>query len=126
MPQASDASRSDRNNVIRGHFARSDQWDWAVLCSDGKESTIRIFWGAPTACAASVRPANELDYFNDLDHSYNRIIRSVSEQDLRGWSEPPHSGVMTHDGIQDEWLEKTATAIYCDGRAWITVALAGS
>ncbi len=33
------------SNVIHGEFARHGQEDWAVLCSNGRSSTIMIYWG---------------------------------------------------------------------------------
>ena len=36
---------AEPNNVIHGEFTRRGQEDWAVLCSNGKTSTIVIFWG---------------------------------------------------------------------------------
>jgi hypothetical protein len=53
---------AEPNNVIHGEFTRHGQEDWAVLCSNGKASTIVIFWGKATACPASLARLDDAHY----------------------------------------------------------------
>ena len=54
-PGVTEATQA-RMNVIAGHFARNDQVDWAALCYKNGQSSILVFWGKPTACAAELAP----------------------------------------------------------------------
>ncbi len=39
-----DHARRDGRNVIRGEFARAGQSDWAVLCRQGNDASILVYW----------------------------------------------------------------------------------
>jgi hypothetical protein len=131
IPQVIDSPvGAGSTNVIRGHFAGSKQIDWAVLCSRKGRSTIVVAWGAPTRCPAEivqVTAADDNNYVQDVGGgpmAFSRALRAVSEQDLRGWSEPPPPGVMEHQGIVDEFVGKAGTVFYCTGIEWKMVASA--
>src|SRR5918993_661210 len=36
------------HNVIRGQFARKGQFDWVILCSRNRVSSILVFWNGST------------------------------------------------------------------------------
>jgi hypothetical protein len=82
----SDAAAAAPTNVIRGEFARAGQEDWAVLCSNGKSSTIVIFWGRETACPGSLARLEDAHYLTAGGKSkslhYSRAIRALGENDL--------------------------------------------
>jgi len=52
IPQSSDEAMP--HNIIRGQFARAGQYDWAVVCSKKKFSTILVLWGGQARCSKRV------------------------------------------------------------------------
>ena len=112
-------------NVARGSFARKGQIDIAVLCVEGHHSRILVFWGRPTACSAAIddRVSKRME---GAAVDADRVILAVNVRDVAAWSGPPEPGVMTHDGIEDMWAEKTAVVHYCEAGRWRVVARASS
>ena len=111
-------------NVIHGEFAREGQEDWAVLCSNGKSSTIVIFWGKPTSCPASLARLDDAHYLKrmpdprDKALHYLRMIRALGEDELD--NRPGLTGLrpLKHQGIDDRFVGKSSAFFYCDGGKW--------
>jgi hypothetical protein len=121
----SDAARSTPTNVIEGECAKKGQKDWAALCSNGKTSTIVIFWSKPTSCPASLARLDDAHYLKpaanagkDKTMHYSRSIRALGETDLD--DRPGLSALkpLKHQGIDDRFVGKSSAFFYCDAGKW--------
>ena len=115
------------NNVISGGFAKKGQISWAVLCSRGGVSSILVFWDSATESPAEL--AKYLDdaywlgnaregfhYYRHLmvaDRDY--ILVHYNEYDRSKQAPPP----ITHDGIDDGFLEKGSEVFYYYRGKWL-------
>jgi hypothetical protein len=117
-----------RNNVIRGHFEKPGQLDWAALCLQGNTSIILVFWNGSAKSPTPLAPLDETiadskrGYFRILHVADGKFIRShydTSAPDL-----DPLPKLLSHDGIEDGIFEKGSSVHYFDNGKWL--ALAGS
>ena len=69
---------STPHNVIRGQFARRGQFDWAVLCSRNRVSSILVFWNGSTKSVAEIASEDDKDYLQKIDDTENRLLQSDS------------------------------------------------
>ena len=102
---------AEPNNVIHGEFTRRGQEDWAVLCSNGKTSTIVIFWGKATACPASLARLDDAHYLKagkDKKLQYSRSIRALGESGLDERAGVAGLKPMSHQGIDDRFVGKSS------------------
>ena len=126
---AAQMTPSERNaaptNVIEGEFAKKGQKDWAALCSNGKTSTIVIFFGKPTSCPASLARLDDAHYLKPAANAgksktlhYSRSIRPLGESDLD--DRPGLTGLkpLKHQGIDDRFVGKSSAFFYCDAGKW--------
>jgi hypothetical protein len=116
-----EAVGAEPNNVIRGEFARHGQEDWAVLCSNGKTSTIVIFWGAATACPASLARLDDAHYLKaekDKKLHYSRAIRAFGEGGLDERAGLAGLKPLKHEGIDDRFVGKSSAFFYCVDGKW--------
>lgn len=112
---------AELNNVIRGDFTRRGQEDWAVLCSNGKTSTIVIFWGKATVCPASLARLDDAHYLKlgkDKKLHYSRSIRALGESGLDGRAGVAGLKPMAHQGIDDRFVGKSSAFFYCVDGKW--------
>jgi hypothetical protein len=127
IPQEAFGGGNNANNVIAGEFAQRGQKDWAILCSKDRNSSILVFWGRPTSCSAEIRSEVDAKYLQGDGTGrfvYSRGIRAVTEAQLRGYADHPPAGLMKHQGIEDAFIGKGSTVVYCiDGR-WKDIASA--
>jgi hypothetical protein len=113
--------RSGASNIIHGEFARRGQEDWAVLCSNGKTSTIVIFWGKATACPASLARLDDAHYLKpgkDKKLHYSRSIRPLGESDLGDRAGIASLRPLQHQGIDDRFIGKSSAFFYCNEGKW--------
>ena len=54
------------HNVIRGEFAKPNQFDWAVLCSRKRISAILVFWNGSTKSVAEIARADDRGYLQTI------------------------------------------------------------
>jgi hypothetical protein len=109
------------NNVIHGEFTRRGQEDWAVLCSNGKTSTIVIFWGKATGCPASLARLDDAHYLKagkDRKLHYSRSIRALGESGLDERAGLAGLKPLKHEGIDDRFVGKSSAFFYCDAGKW--------
>lgn len=112
---------AEPNNVIHGEFTRHGQGDWAVLCSNGKTSTIVILWGAATGCPASLARLDDAHYLKarkDKKVHYSRSIRALGEAGLDERAGVAGLKPMSHEGIDDRFVGKSSAFFYCDAGKW--------
>ena len=93
----------------KGEFAAPGQIDLAVVCKFIDGSKIRIFWGGPNKCESSV-------------NSHGQYIRTVDSKFIfehyqrYGGPKPPE---ITHDAIDDVFVEASSIVKYCDRGKWV-------
>ncbi len=115
----------DHTNAIKGEFAIKGQKDWAVLCSTNGKSRIHIFWGGANRCPSVIAEESDEEYLyrqsNDA-WEYYRGLGKVGEKfiiehyEAYGGPKPPP---ITHDAIDDRWLEKASVVHYCHQGKWL-------
>jgi hypothetical protein len=105
-------------NVVRGHFQRSGQLDWAVLCSVAGVSTILVYWDGQPDSLAALASGADAAYRQDVGGGRIGFSRAVGVVDARyirqhfkwyGGTEPPP---LDHEGISDAFVEK-ASVVWC-------------
>jgi hypothetical protein len=111
------------NNIIRGEFATPGQTDWAVLCSQNRRSTIRLFWGGPAICSATLAEVEDASLLHKARGGieYARTIQSLGKAQVRRDYRAPPSGQMgpiEHDGVGDGFLAAVEVVYYCEGDEW--------
>lgn len=113
------------HNVIRGQFARLGQFDWAVLCSRNRISTILVFWNGSTQSIAEIaksKDSNFLQGIGDEKIGFSRMISAVNKRYLLvqvenyGGVKPPPS---KHQGINDAFIEKASSVHYFYRQNWL-------
>lgn len=117
----SDGIAAEPNNVIHGKFTRRGQEDWAVLCSNGRTSTIVIFWGKATACPGSLARLDDAHYLKagkDKKVHYSRSIRALGESGLDERAGVAGLKPMSHQGIDDRFMGKSSAFFYCVEGKW--------
>jgi hypothetical protein len=114
----------DHTNAIKGSFAKRGQVDWAVLCSIAGRSHIELFWGGPARCPDQLAPHPDREYvfrdsggkeecYRGLGIARREFI--VSRHRVYGGPTPPP---ITHDGIDDRYVEKGSVVHYCHDGRW--------
>jgi hypothetical protein len=115
----------DHTNAIDGEFAIKGQKDWAVLCSTNGKAHIHIFWGGPEKCPSFIAERSDEDFIykqSNGDWEYFRGLGKVDKKfildhyEAYGGTKPPP---ITHDAIDDRWLEKGSVVHYCHQGQWI-------
>jgi hypothetical protein len=113
------------HNVIRGSFAKKGQTDWAVLCSTGGASSIRIFWGGSPRCPDMLAPEADKAYlqnFGDGKIGYSRKIsaagKDVIQECFRAYGGPKPPPIR-HQGIEDSFVMKASIIHYCHQGKWL-------
>ncbi len=112
------------HNVISGEFASKGQKDWAILCSVGRKSSIRIFWGGPNQCEGELQAAEDRLSLQGLraNIGFSRKIEAASteviERRYRAYGESPPKA-LEHQGIEDIFLGKASVILYCHNGKWL-------
>jgi hypothetical protein len=105
IPQLS--NMEGRQNVIKGEFAKPGQTDWAVLCSIGRISSIRVFWNASAINPGRIAEMKDIDRLQGAGGDkivYSRAITPVGKAAIMkyhagfGGPQPPP---IDHQGIDD-------------------------
>jgi hypothetical protein len=114
------------HNVIRGEFARSGQFDWAVLCSRKCASTILVFWNGSTKSVSETARAEDRNFLQTISEGgkvgFSRAIDVVDKDYILehyreyGGTKPPP---ITHQGINDAYVEKASTVLYFYRKRWL-------
>ena len=113
------------HNVIRGHFARAGQDDWAVLCSRNRVSTILVFWNGSTRRPSEIAKAADRNFLQGTDGrdgiGFSRVIAVADKKYILdhykayGGPRPPP---ITHQGIDDGFMEKASVILYFYRGRW--------
>jgi len=97
--------------VTVGEFAAKNQKDIAVICYKNGNSKIRIFWGGPKKCPSEINSIGQ--YITTVGKDY-----IVELYEAYGGPKPPK---ITHDAIEDYYVEKASIVIYCHKGKWINL-----
>jgi hypothetical protein len=114
------------HNVIRGEFAKSGQFDWAVLCSRNRVSAILVFWNGSTKSLAEIASSDDKGFLQTIDGAgnagFSRAIDVVDKdyilshyREYRG-RKPPR---VEHQGINDAFVEKASLVHYFYRKRWL-------
>ncbi len=114
-----------RHNVIRGHFARPDQTDWAVLCSVGRKSTILVFWNGSPANPASLESRPDADRLQGwggdkiiFSWQIAPVDRAYILEHYRAYGGPKPPPI-DHQGIDDRFVGKASVVLYFFNGKWL-------
>ena len=123
IPQAYGYPRA--HNVIRGSFTAKGQADWAVLCSQGGESTILVFKGGSIESVSQLAKGpdkNLLQVVGEGKIGYSRLISPVNGgsivryyREFGGPKPPP----IDHEGIEDSFVGKASVILFYYSGAWL-------
>jgi hypothetical protein len=116
-------------NVIKGHFARPDQTDWAVLCSVKGVSSIVVFWNGSETNPALIEAVPDRKFLQGIGHGKVAFSRAIgpagrdsiivhhigSDPEPRGPKLPP----IDHEGIEDAFIEKGSEIHYFYRGKWL-------
>ena len=114
------------HNVIRGEFARSGQFDWAVLCSRKRVSAILVFWNGSTKSVSETARAEDRNFLQTISEGgkvgFSRAIDVVGKDYILehyreyGGRKPPR---IKHQGINDAFVEKASSVHYFYRKRWL-------
>ncbi len=117
---------STPHNVVRGQFARSGQFDWAVLCSRNRVSSILVFWNGSTKSVAEIASSDDKGFLQTIDGAgnvgFSRAIDVVDKDYILehyreyGGKKPPQ---IKHQGINDVFVEKASSVHYFYRKRWL-------
>jgi len=116
---STEAAAAMPTNVIEGEFAKRGQKDWAVLCSNGKTSTIVIFWSKPTSCSSQLARLDDPHFMQLGADKKMHFSRALTASDpSRDASQHRGPKQMTHQGIYDAFVGKSSSLFYCNEGKW--------
>ena len=95
--------------VTKGEFARPGQRDVAVICTRNNHSRILMFWGGPAGGPSEMDSIGQ--FISTVDKRY--ILEHFAAY---GGNKPPK---ITHQAINDHYLEKASIVKYCHQGGWI-------
>ena len=113
------------HNVISGSFTERDQKNWAVLCSKNGASSIQIFWGGAAKCPSEIQKSKDRGSLQGIGNrkiGYSRAIESISKKSILAYHKAyggPSPPPISHQGINDIFLEKASVVHYCNEGQWI-------
>lgn len=123
VPQA--YGHPDPHNVIKGSFIGKGQIDWAVLCSQGGESSVLVFWGGSTEVVSQLAKGPDERWLQTIGEGkigYSRRITPVDGAGIIGYQQAfggPKPPSIDHQGIEDSFLEKASIILYYDRGEWL-------
>lgn len=113
------------HNVIHGQFARKGQYDWAVLCSRNRISSIIVFWNGSAKKRSEIVKSADRIYLQGDERGgpgFSRVIGVVGKKFILdhyrayGGPKPPP---ITHQGIDDGFMEKGSVVLYYHRHKWL-------
>lgn len=116
------------HNVVRGHFARPRQTDWAVLCSRHDTSVVLVFWAGRAMAPTSLNPAPDATFLQGIGGGaigFSRVLRVAGASRMRRYAKDQGGLLparMDHDGLEDAFAEKGSTIAYWAAGQWLSLA----
>jgi hypothetical protein len=111
---------------VKGKFAKKNQTDWAVLCSNkyGK-SEIKVVWGGKEKpCPDSFGLRENKTYLQVQDANtimFSRSVGSISPNEMVSYlkkAKAPIPSSFEQDGIVDAFIGKGSTLHFCTSGNW--------
>ena len=102
------------HNVVSGYLKGTKPKDWAVLCSDGQNSAVLVYWGGSTDNVSTLRSMPDKTFVQNIgngEEGYSRRIRVVPPDRVK--KKHPLAQV-SHDGLEIAFVEKGSTIHYFD------------
>jgi hypothetical protein len=120
--------KKDPHNVVNGEFLREGQFDWAVLCSVNRNSSILVFVGGSVEKVLTLAKGSDANYLQTIDGNgtlgFSRVIGSVEksyiEARYRSYGSPKLPTI-THSGLADAFVEKSSTVHYYHQGKWLAL-----
>jgi hypothetical protein len=115
----------DRQNVIKGEFAKAGQTDWAVLCSVNRVSSILIFWNGSVESVSEIEKRPDIDHLQGWDGGrviYSRHIAPATADFIAGHYEAyggPKPPPLDHLGVDDQFVGKASIVQYFYNGKWL-------
>jgi len=115
------------HNVVRGAFRAAGQVDVAVLCSRERRSVILVFWSSDPADASEIGAQADADYLQVVapgQIGFSRAINTATPDYIirhQRNGDPPLASV-THDGINDAFVEKASGVWYRHQGKWLRLS----
>lgn len=124
IPQPS-AYYEKKTGVISGSFAKRGQIDYAILCSKNGVSHIQVIWGGTTQCESELKPRDDRNSLQGGPGpggiAYSRAIATASQRTIAAY-QSEYQGLKipdtSHDGIEDIFIEKSSSILYCANGKW--------
>lgn len=95
--------------VAMGEFAAKGQMDTAVICHHQGRSEIWLFWGGPVECDSRIESIGQ--FISTVDKKF-----ILDHYGYYGGPKPPE---ITHQAINDHFVEKASVVKYCKDGKWI-------
>jgi hypothetical protein len=120
------------HNVVSGQFRKRGQTDYAVLASRDGVSSILVFWNGSPRHMAKLATIPDRYFLQDIGQGkigFSRRISKVGKkfiQDRYHWYGGPEPPPITHEAINDGFVEKASTVRYFNGQKWIELQGADS
>jgi len=111
------------NNAIRGTWAAKGQQDWAVLCIEPDQLSVRLFWGGKAKCSDTILLAQ----FRENDGHWDdpdTVLWPADAQKIKSYDQAfgDHNlPRLDHSGLEIGGEEAT-TIYYCSEGKWIHLA----
>ncbi|MDH5632104.1 MAG: hypothetical protein OEZ10_03835 [Gammaproteobacteria bacterium] len=103
--------RFEFGGVTKGEFAISGQTDIAVICTKNGMSEIIIFWGGPAKCPSNIKSTGQ--FISTVGKKY-----ILDHYGYYGGNKPPK---ITHQAINDHYVEKSSVVKYCNNGNWVNL-----
>src|SRR4029453_7667324 len=122
IPQPFTARRP--SNVISGRFTSPSRTDWAVLCSISQVSSILVFRGGSALAAEEFARHSDSTFLQVVGSGdtvgYSRTIVTANAEYIRAHARGDvRMPRVTHEGINDLFIEKGSSVWYWSGGRWL-------
>jgi hypothetical protein len=111
--------------VICGEFKEKSQTDWAILCSKDRVSSIVIFWGGSEKTITEIEASSDKGWLQGIGNSeigFSRSITPVGKKFILEnykWYGGPKPPPITHQGINESFVEKASVVHYYYQGKWL-------
>jgi len=130
IPQSYD--NATLHNVISGEFINKGQQDWAVLCSRNGSSSILVFLSGSANKILKLDTSRDDEWFQSIgsgQYGFSRLIMVASKEQIEGYNDyakeftdEPDLPLLTHDGIDQFFVNKASTVRYYYKGQWLNLS----
>ena len=125
IPQPDSVFKFDKlHNIVSGEFGKVGQTDWVVVCSRNGRSEILVIWGGQEHCHSVVEEeypdSAQTQGWGSHGMVYSRIISSFPAPVERLFKmDEGLPEKRTHDAINDYFMDKGGSSVYCHEGKWV-------